>query len=1018
MKEKDEEDNKEKKEEQLNFLNDLTGLNSEQNKKKLTTINSLIKEDENKLKSVNSILMEDSDYDPSILTEDEENKEYDSSLPTIIYNIKDYCFIFALLASSWFNYNFLSLPYIILGIILSYCLFSNTKKAYIFKSYSQYFGLIYSIMALVNKILLIVLTKKENKYIVEHKNIFINLGIKILLDKEEKVYLVATVVGDCLVILFSIISTVISKLFIDDNLNENINKKIPENEMYHLIIKHLLINYFLILGLAIFNTSILSLIYLFLMNFLLFLVSKHSDVKILSIVFKIINIFIYAFIIIQIFFINFFNTYLFRDSLSSKDKEYSPFTQFGINFLPDKSKGLGKILPHMVSYIFAIISMISFAVSNNRITFYMIDDIPKEQNIEEENEEISNNIIKILLIKIKEYFASPNFILHICRVFGIAYLYFFRNFFGIVIFIWLLFTFLFLYVDSNKNLTYAALITLLLSLFCLHISNIDGYFESQNKIFSIFEVYHFCLKKIDSRLKYYLHYFCCNLFYLSILLFIYSLYESDQKKIKKEKKKMNKPKIQNIHESQNDEINTEQNKDKTVQKIDLEENLIEISSDKDSNTKSEEENLNITNGDNLDENKMRERRVTQQIISKKDEKDDSKIIPPPTIKINDELRKKITLLNIITKTFLKHIDKISLVVMYFVAIKSINIIHSVLVIIFMIQLLFPRLIEVIAHYLIIITQILYFIEFMMDILKYYSTPNENLTKLFLNYDKDKETSVEIFIYGIVYCFYIQYTLYNNEVYKNIVLDDTIKLSYYIEIKCLYHPTLKNVLFFMGRIIVEIYIWILISLFIFFDSYFEISLLFEIKLIIFLVIVFQFLISIQKSEKHQISLLLNWIFLIYSSVNTILAYGYQIICLQIFKNDNSDSSDQPENTDNSGSSFSYYLPSIGFSEYPEELLYLKFLPHFVCNFISILFIWEMKRIVLKSNNIFNDLLKQDTKIEIQIGEKEEKEKADKEDEDNEVVAANEQYENNKNEMSVLNLSYYSFNIILIFTKFYW
>ena len=1028
-------------EEQIYTYNNLFGQNSNINSSNLHTVESIIGNDEEKkLRSLSTVLIDDSsfyDYDSSSLTLEEANDvQYNSYLPTIIFNIKDFTFIFFLLICSCFNYDFLYLPFIFLGILLSFCLYSNSKQVYQIKKFSEFFGIIYSLILLIFKIILIVLTKKDNKFVLNHRNIFINLGIKLLKDKEETIYLVATILGNSLLLVFSIISYIITKSFVDYNLNENINEKLTEKEMSHLVKKNIIINYFIILGLAIFNTCILSFVYIFLINILLLLMAKHYEIRKLAIFFKLINLFIYVLLILQIFFINFFNTYHFIDILSSskvedRDAFYSIYTQLGFILMPNNID-VEKILFHITGYAFIIISLISFASSNNKISFFIINNIIKDKNVveEDEDEENYNKVIRKIVLKIKEYFTSPNFILHICRGFAIGYLYFFRNFFAIIIFCWLFFSFLFLHINSNKKLTYAVIVTLLVSLFCLHISNIDGFFEKNEKVFSVFDVYHFCLKKInnDNILEYNLYYLCCNLFYFFLILFIYSLFESDIKRERKSKQEMIKKSIINIE-------NKEENKDETVQKIDLEENLIssdkENKDSKDSSVKNEEENLDINNEDILKEDILRERRVTQQILSKKEDKNESEKSSPPKVKLDDELLKKITLLNIITKTFLKHIDKISLVVMYFVAINSINIIHAILVIIFMIQLLFPLLIEVISNYLIIITQLLYFIQFIIDIFKHYYLDsfnnNENFIELFMNYNKDKtKTSVEIFIYGIVYCFYIQYTLYNNEVYKEIVLDDVINLSNYIEIKCIYYPKLKKIFFFIGRAILEIYIWILISLFIFFDSYFEISILFEIKLIIFFIIIFQFLVSIQKSEKHRISLILNWIFLIYSSVNTILVYGYQIICLKYFKKEDSNNSDIPNtfyNSNNTNSNttddfFSLHLPSIGFSEYPEDLLYLKFLSHFVCNFISILFIWEMKRISLKSNNI--DINNDDnSKIEIQIEDEKEKEKNENEDdEDEEEIAASQQYEKNRNEMNVLNLSYYFFNIILLITKFYW
>ena len=558
-------------EEQIYTYNSLFGQNSNINSSNLHTVESIIGNDEEKkLRSLSTVLIDDSsfyDYDSSSLTLEEANDvQYNSYLPTIIFNIKDFTFIFFLLICSCFNYDFLYLPFIFLGILLSFCLYSNSKQVYQIKKFSEFFGIIYSLILLIFKIILIVLTKKDNKFVLNHRNIFINLGIKLLKDKEETIYLVATILGNSLLLVFSIISYIIKKSFIDYNLNENINEKLTEKEMSHLVKKNIIINYFIILGLAIFNTCILSFVYIFLINILLLLMAKHYEIRKLAIFFKLINLFIYVLLILQIFFINFFNTYHFIDILSSskvedRDAFYSIYTQLGFILMPNNID-VEKILFHITGYAFIIISLISFASSNNKISFFIINNIIKDKNVveEDEDEENYNKIIRKIVLKIKEYFTSPNFILHICRGFAIGYLYFFRNFFAIIIFCWLFFSFLFLHINSNKNLTYVVIVTLLVSLFCLHISNIDGFFEKNEKVFSVFDVYHFCLKKInnDNILEYNLYYLCCNLFYFFLILFIYSLFESDIKREKKSKQEMIKKSIINIE-------NKEENKDETVQ---------------------------------------------------------------------------------------------------------------------------------------------------------------------------------------------------------------------------------------------------------------------------------------------------------------------------------------------------------------------------------------------------------------------------------------------------------------------
>ena len=798
MKENDEEDSIENNEEdQINKENDSNNILQHNKNMPLTSLESLIEvKDEHKLKTMNTILREGSDEDFEIsnsnIIEDEEYDStiIDSSIPSNIYIIKNYVLIFALLMSSSLNCNFLYLPLIILGFILSFYISSNSNKIYTFKKSSELFIFIYSLLLLLFKIVFIVLTKDENSWVIEHKALLINLGIKLLKNKDSTTYLVTSFIGEAILIVIGLVSYIISKILIDSNFDDETNKRITKKEMSSLLNKHLMINYFILLGLAIFNTSIITMVYIVIINILLLSIAKHSNIQTTSIVFKILGTLIYILIMIQIFLINLLNTYHFIDKLALHTKgngtKYSAFTQIGINVMPHTIESEGIIIG-WISYLFTIIAMISLSSSNNNITFYKIFNLKENQSQEQEesNENKSNNCFIKMLIKIKKYFSSPDFILHICRIFAIGYLYFFRNFFAIIVFLWLFFSFLFLHIYLNRTPTIFVIIALLFSLICLHISNIDGLFEEGGKI-SIFDVYHFCLSKYE-KLTYSIYYLSCNFFYFFICLFIYTLYETEEKKIKKEKTEL-KAKI---------DINKEK-KEEDIHITNLEENLLE---------NKDKEDIIIT--DKTTENlSFNDRSVTHQIISK--EKKEEK---PHKLELNEKTIKKLKFLNIIKKTFLSHIDKISLVVMYFVAIHSINIVHSILVIIFMIQLLFPKLIEYISSYLIVITQLLYFAEFIIDILKHYFyksfNENINLLKLFMvsdgvnedNKDKDidiTKTSVEIFIYGIVYCFHIQYKIYNNEFFKEYVLDEEINLANFIEIKLYNYPTLKNLFFFYWK----------------------------------------------------------------------------------------------------------------------------------------------------------------------------------------------------------------------------
>ena len=142
--------------------------------------------------------------------------------------------------------------------------------------------------------------------------------------------------------------------------------------------------------------------------------------------------------------------------------------------------------------------------------------------------------------------------------------------------------------------------------------------------------------------------------------------------------------------------------------------------------------------------------------------------------------------------------------MYLVTFNSVNMVHFIFLLLFMIQLLFPDVIRVICVYVIQLMQIFYLIEYIMDLLKVYRYESfaNNIDKITfcLPYSKElDETSVEILIYFIVYCFYTQYQLYNFKLYQQLVDNEKINLTNYIHKKFPNSPLIKEILFFIGSI---------------------------------------------------------------------------------------------------------------------------------------------------------------------------------------------------------------------------
>ena len=957
----------------------MNNINKIENERLLPTVTNQIDKDYNDLISLQSKISNEAEgSDPhsrrkSFISIDDTvsilkgiKNKFNSLIIKIDYHVKNYIFVVSLLMTSCLNYNFLYLPYIFLGFILTFFLISKKKEVYINIKRLEYLSIIYSALLLIFKIIIIILIRREIPFIEEKKNLFINLGIQVLKDKNSDFYYISTFIGESITFFSSLVSYIISKKYIDHSLfKKRVKINLKGKKFWHLIKKSLVISYFMLLGLAVFNISLISLFYIFIVNILLFFNSKHSNIKKISYIYRIFIGIFYYLIMIQIFLINLLNIYHFDDLLSSQElkiengtKYYSKFTIIGINIMTNNENKYN-IYIHVLSYFFTVLSIVSFAISKSKITFYNInlqnpnlndiEDEKKEKLIDPEDDLFEENVengngngnekenekkevkkkkskLREFFIQLKKYFKSSHFILHVCRIYAIFWIYQFRNFFSIIIFIWLFFSFLFNDINNNKGLSMIISFTILISLVLFHIGNIDGFFENTKTVLSVIEAYHIGLSKFENKSIYYLF---SNLFYFVINLFIFSLYEHD-------------------------ELYMLINKRNTLDNLEYSPIL----------NGNEEKLLNSNEIQTDNNNKLLD-------LNKPKEED-----------------KKINFSNVIIKTLLSHIDIITYIIMYFIAIHSINIIHFVIIIIFMAQLLFPKMISFISKYLMAILQLLFFSELVLDILNHYFNDyfikNEKLIKLIMEYDAfSSKNSIEIGIYTIVYCFYFKYQLLNNELYKNILFDKNINLSNYIKMK---FPNLYAI----GEIILKLYILLLIHLFIFFDSYFELNILFEIKLVLFFIVVFKFLTYINNSDKKSFSMVSNWIFLIYSALNTILVYGYQIICMKYF------------DIDESSNFFTKNLPSIGFSEYKDDLYY-KFIPHLFCNFISILYTWEMKRIINSKNE-------PKIKKEIQYNKKE----SDKE--KDQVVGFEQNYKLEKKK-NLLKIKYRFLSVIFFITNSY-
>ena len=929
-----------------------------------------------------------------ILNKIDESMNFD----ILLYTIKDFIIMFILLLSSSFNFNYLYLPFILIGLSYNCLILENKEKSRKNKLVLEIITFIYSFLLLIFKIISLIFVSDNNEFYLEHKELFIDLGISYLISNKEKIYFISSFLGEGLVLLFSLASIIIYKStkITDEEVESRYFKKLTYHSLFTIMKKYLFTCYFVLSGVAVFNKSILGLVYIIPMCLLLFLYAIDVNKTTIYNLFRtLISILLYL-LILEVLIINFTNIYTIAHKYFFETDKKNDFLtiwhQLGFYFAYYKENELNLIFGNWLGYSFSCLSIVTFslcikAVSKHELQIAKKNDEKNEDNQDDKNKNKFFNKLALLL-------TSPFFILHICRILAILWLYFFRNFYSLGVFIWLFFSFLYLHIGTNKVWTIFVLMPCIsISLFSVHISRIDGIYEGLEGDSQI-KYYNFALGKYKND---YLLYIFMILFYFFANYFLYTLDEYYKEKLKNP--------IPSFEQSNsiNDENNIEENvnKDSNVNLQD-----IDISNQTDNNNiLDSEKNINIDS------------QLETKIKFDGEIKNDDNLIIEEKLILNEKEMEKITLKNIIIKSIFGNIDKITLIAMYFVAFKTVNIIHLVFLLFFMIQLLFPDVIRIICIIIIQIFQILFLIEYIMDLIKVYNYDSfkENITKIqfCLSYEKElDETSIEIFIYLIVYCFYIQYQLYNYKLYQQLVDNENINLANYIHKKFPNYPHIKSVLFFIGNIIINMYVWFIILLFIFFTCYFEVNLIFGIKLGLFLFSLYFLMLFIQDPKNIKLSVKSSRVVLIYSAINTLVVYLYQLLLHPFIP--------LKESIKDSNNFFVNNLPNIGFTKYEEKELYIKLLPHFFTNFLSLLYVWEMKR-TIKSNQKVLYTTKLKTLNEEQEKENKEKNENNEINDNNENYqkqSAAEKYEENKDKMTILEIKNIFFNFIMIITKFYW
>ena len=996
-----------------------------------------------------------------------------------LYNTKDYLFFFMLLMSSTFNFSYLYLVNIVLASIYIFFIEKLNVKAMKVKYLCEVFSCGYSSYSLIFKLICLILISNNNESLTKNKSFYIDLGVCYLKESDLKnLNFIMTFLPEVFVVIVSGYSILVS--FFCRTFEENDNKY-KEIKMLTLR-KTILLAYCIVVIYSLFNISFISLLYIILIQFVLLLNSIRITDKNVKCFYHFIVYFGIISLFIQIDLINILNIPSFKSILNqdsddetklnatnvTDQKIYSIFTQIGIKYAREDS-GINVFLT-FISYFMGVSLLITFifvhielksglnikteeeivkikkmqemtnidksgnngnmenkqngnnVIDNSKLTKNKLDnnnnlkDKKKEKNTKfclsfiNFIKELPKKINVLACINVIYRFLNflmehPNFNYEMERIISILWTYYYRNYYSLGMYLVLFCSFFFGDLIKNKFLILFILTPILLiTIGSFHISNIDGIIEDlsdDNKVFYS----KFAIRKY----KYlYLEHIIGHVYYLTVIFLIYTFYSREKTK-KKYDKNLN---IKN-NELLEDIIPKNEDKKKGRPTI-IEDDLYENKSDE-------------SESDDSDDDFMEKENI-------------------PKVKFVEQKKtiKSFSLMRLLIKQFFSHMDKITLIIIYFVALNKINITHVILVLIFVLQIIIPKQIKYIYKILIIFFQIVFLVEFVIDLLKN-ETINEYKDKieLFIIYTDLNTCDIEIFLYAVIYCFYFQHTTNKLKYIKTILDDGSITFENYVNIKLNNLPILKEIVKFIASVIAHTFFWCLIYFFIYFSFAYEVNLIFGIKLIIFLISLYFFLLTTHKKTMDtsfkmscpKFYKAFNLIFLIFCSLNTFLAFLYQFLCILYYKFYENDNNNNPnKNTSNNNGNpfaennndnfFIVNLPNIGFTLYKESNLYYNFIPHFLTAFISSLYIYLSEQTI---SNLDIELSKSKTRL---LQEKKTLKKSEKlsdekykniKEEKNEFLQdkmyADKYYENEQS-IKAKSKRLIRFYIIFLYTKVYW
>ena len=976
--------------------------------------------------------------------EEEEKKEPWNLIPVNFFSFSliFYVLVFLILFLCSFNFSFLTLPYVVITIIL--CILSNLSEnhrfydvLYILRILMFPFTCIYSLGVLLFKLYMFSKVYDDDLYPKENEEFLLNMGIFYYLENKNTFYLIKSIGPESILFIYSLFFSLL--LFISQlncpsefpicfDIENKYREKTPKT-----IRRHVKFTYLMLMIFSYFNPSITTFTYLLMFQICLGFLANDNKAYITKkfCIIQIIIVFIFIIYSIHIILnnllqINFFQmNYLLDGSEPDKEKTCKNANNIWINIGINCTYNINnfELIYQYIGYAFNILSFISMEkviriVANGNLVTN--DDYYKDYDDKiffDETDEVSWIIRKIknLFVFIITFLEGRNFISHFCRICAIIHINYCQNFYSLVVFLWLFFSFLCNNIQSTKNLCIFCIIpVLIISSFCYNLSNFNIFDigdATSNKDFYTF----FGLKKLNK--YFFLSFISCHLFFLLIITFVSSLED-----------KVNKIDLKILPTSSKEEEEEIIGHTGTLSNISLlnVNSLIGVNKKKKSKKKVNIEEKNF-------EDKFKD--LLQKKINKDDNKDKKD-------KNKDE---NLTIINILIKKILIHMNKINLILVYLVAVSSINIIHLLLVLIFILNVVssiwnskvnsknLERGIKdesKIKYYAtkitLVVIQLCFLFEFFIDLYKCFFLSDEEKKKekkdiieifKFILYFKEKvdENSCETLLFVIAYFYYFEYQIFliKNRKTQHKDLEDLLNnknISFYSYFK----STLKYTFFiydYIINIINHIFLWFYTFILIFFLSYYELNIFFAVQLLLLLISIYCLLVKIQSNvndnnliynrKNSTKDIFVTYIFLIASIANTIVVYLYQFICHDYWYNKIKDTF-----------LVNKELQYIGLKKY-SGYLQLKLLPFFVINFASILFLNELdnfqKRVekedkFLKSNFSMNNNISNDNKSKQNLNDK-----------DLDYI---EKFEKCKDEINNIKMKLFGINIVLIITKIYW